>query len=157
MNNGSDKRFLCLLGATMRNYHYIVLYTTVARQDDLCKLIREYLPDGRGVVFCPMMETYRRDAGKAIVLKYMFPGYVFIRSDLKVNEFHDIILAHREVSVKLDLRCALGVARGEGIIGVFAYRKLVAYAARVNYRDGGSGKCKLSRNIIEHSLFLSDV
>ncbi len=79
----------------MREYHYNVLFTTVARQDDLCKLLRKSLPEGRGTAFCPMMETYRRDAGKNLVLKPMFPGYVFIRSDLKVNEFHDIILAHR--------------------------------------------------------------
>ena len=79
----------------MRNYHYNVLFTTVARQDDLCSLLRKYIPDDRGTAFCPMMETYRRDAGKSLVLKPMFPGYVFIRSDLRVNEFHDIILAHR--------------------------------------------------------------
>lgn len=79
----------------MHRFHYNILFTTVARQDDLCKLIRKSIPDGRGTVFCPMMETYRRDAGKSLVLKPMFPGYVFIRSDLKVNEFHDIILAHR--------------------------------------------------------------
>lgn len=78
--------------------HYCVLYTPVLAQDRLRKLLKEQMPEGRGTVFCPCMETYRRGAeGGTLKLKAIFPGYIFIRSDLKAAELHDFIRGHRKV------------------------------------------------------------
>ena len=75
----------------MKDHHYNVLFTTVPKQEQVRDTLSRSLPMDRGVVFCPMMETYRRDSGNTLVLSPMYPGYVFIRSDLTSTELHKLV------------------------------------------------------------------
>lgn len=79
----------------VNRYKYCVLYTTVMKQERLLKLLKKRLPEERGVAFAPMMESYRRDGGKTLELKPLFPGYIFIRSDMKAGELHAFIQKYR--------------------------------------------------------------
>ncbi|MBO4395587.1 MAG: hypothetical protein J5819_04510 [Eubacterium sp.] len=75
--------------------HYSVLYTQVAKQDALKDLINKHLPKTRGSAFIPLMEYYRRSK-KSIEYVAMFPGYVFVYSDLGIMELHRLLRDHRE-------------------------------------------------------------
>ncbi len=56
--------------------------------------MKEALPEGRGIAFCPCMECWRRNSGKCEV-QPIFPGYIFIRSDLDMLEIHEFVVKHR--------------------------------------------------------------
>ena len=75
----------------MNDFHYNVMFTTVPKQELVRDTLSRRLPSDRGVVFCPMMETYRRDKQSTVVVSPMYPGYVFIRSDLTARELHDLV------------------------------------------------------------------
>lgn len=75
-------------------FHYYVLYTPAVKQAKLEAAMKEALPDGRGIVFCPCMECWRRNSGECEV-KPIFPGYIFIRSDLDILEIHEFVKKHR--------------------------------------------------------------
>lgn len=65
----------------MRGNWYI-LFALATKQEQLCNVIRN-----QGVnAFIPVMEYYRRDI-KDIAVKPMFPGYVFVRTDMDQEEF----------------------------------------------------------------------
>jgi transcriptional antiterminator NusG len=69
----------------MRENWYI-LYALSTKQQELCNRIRNH-----GVnAFVPAMEYYRRDC-KEIAVKPMFPGYLFVRTDISQKEFDDLI------------------------------------------------------------------
>ena len=74
-------------------YHYSVLYTTVMMQSRLLMTVKKHLSEKRGIAFSPLMESYRRDGEKTLELKPVFPGYVFIRSDLNTDEMHELMAA----------------------------------------------------------------
>lgn len=76
-------------------FHYCVLFTQTAKQARLTEVLREALPEERGIVFYPCMEYYRRDT-KQTAIKPIFPGYVFVRSDMSVAELHEFIKKHRD-------------------------------------------------------------
>ena len=68
----------------MKNWY--ILFVQTDKQSQLCSLLEQ-----EGVrAFLPMMEYYRRDR-KGLAEKPMFPGYIFVQSDLEQNEF-DILL-----------------------------------------------------------------
>lgn len=75
-------------------FHYYVLYTPAVKQAKLEAAMKEALPEGRGIVFCPCMECWRRNSGKCEI-KALFPGYIFIRSDLDALEIHEFVKKHR--------------------------------------------------------------
>lgn len=68
--------------------NWYILFTLATKQEQLCNIIRS-----QGLnAFIPVMEYYRRDIND-IAVKAMFPGYVFVRSDLEQEEF-DSVLNH---------------------------------------------------------------
>lgn len=99
----------------MEKYKYCVLYTTVMKQERLLRLLKKRLPEERGVAFAPMMESYRRDGGKTLELKPLFPGYIFIRSDMKAGEMHEFIRKYKPefMSYIKELWLAEKLATGE--------------------------------------------
>lgn len=78
-----------------RKYHYCVLYTNILRQADVCAVLKKALPGNRGTVFYPCMECYRRDIGGKITIQPVFPGYIFVRSDMEGLELHEFIRDNR--------------------------------------------------------------
>lgn len=66
--------------------HWYILFTLAAKQEQLCEIVRR-----QGLnAFVPMMEYYRRDR-KGLAVKPMFPGYIFVRTDISQEEF-DVML-----------------------------------------------------------------
>lgn len=62
--------------------NWYILFTLATKQNQLCNIIRN-----QGLnAFIPAMEYYRRDI-KDIAVKPMFPGYVFVRTDMAQEEF----------------------------------------------------------------------
>lgn len=79
-----------------KKYRYCVLYTQVLKQERLRDILKKRLPEDRGTVFYPCMEVYRRGtAGKRNEIVPIFPGYVFIRSDMGADEIHRFIESNR--------------------------------------------------------------
>lgn len=79
---------------TDNKYHYCVLYTQTAKQERLKIALEKAFPKDRGMVFLPSMEWWRRGRNE-IELKCLFPGYVFIRSDMSMCEMHEFVRVHR--------------------------------------------------------------
>lgn len=66
--------------------NWYVLFVLVAKEKKLCSVLTK-----KGLnAFIPQMEYYRRDI-KGIALKSLFPGYIFIRSEMKQSEFDDFL------------------------------------------------------------------
>lgn len=82
------------MGNGKGKFHYSVLYTPVVKQERLRAVLKEALPEGRGTVFYPCMECWRRDSSQCEI-KALFPGYVFIHSDMDRVELHKFVLRHR--------------------------------------------------------------
>lgn len=78
-----------------KKYSYCVLYTQVLKQWEVCEVIRKSLPEGRGTVFYPCVELWWNDTVDTVI-RPLFPGYVFIRSDLERAELHDLIVRRRK-------------------------------------------------------------
>ncbi|MCR5421400.1 MAG: hypothetical protein K6E98_10350 [Lachnospiraceae bacterium] len=75
-------------------HHYCVIYTQTAKQQQVRDVLREALPEAKGYIFYPCMEVYRRDKGGIVDVQALFPGYVFIRSDMELPELHEFIRNH---------------------------------------------------------------
>ena len=68
----------------MKNWY--ILFVQTEKQSQLCFLLEQ-----EGVhAFLPMMEYYRRDR-KGLAQKPMFPGYIFVQSELTQEEFDDLL------------------------------------------------------------------
>lgn len=66
--------------------NWYVLFALVAKERKLCTMLQN-----KGVnAFIPMMEYYRRDR-KGIEVKMLFPGYIFVRSDMDQLEFDNLL------------------------------------------------------------------
>lgn len=74
--------------------HYCVLYTQTLKQWEVTTVLKKKLPEGRGTVFYPCIELWRHDR-KATEIRALFPGYLFIRSDMESEELHHFIGEHR--------------------------------------------------------------
>lgn len=83
-----------LMGETVRDRYYCVLYTGVLKQEEVSRILKRDLPDKRGTVFYPCVETWRRDEER-IEVRPLFPGYIFIYSDMKAFDLHDYIRKYR--------------------------------------------------------------
>lgn len=77
-----------------QGYHYSVLFTRTEKQSEMQKALSDAFPKNRGKVFLPMREYYRRDR-KETDIKPLFPGYLFVYSDMDRRELHRFLLAHR--------------------------------------------------------------
>ena len=68
----------------MKNWY--ILFVQTEKQSQLCSLLER-----EGVhAFLPMMEYYRRDR-KGLAEKPMFPGYIFVQSELDQKEFDSLL------------------------------------------------------------------
>lgn len=68
----------------MKNWY--ILFAETGKQSQLCLLLGQ-----EGVhAYLPMMEYYRRDR-KGLAEKPMFPGYIFVQSDLTQKEFDGLL------------------------------------------------------------------
>lgn len=68
----------------MKNWY--ILFVQTEKQSQLCVLLEQ-----EGVhAFLPMMEYYRRDR-KGLAEKPMFPGYIFVQSELDQKEFDSLL------------------------------------------------------------------
>ena len=66
--------------------NWFILFSQTEKQSQLCFLLEQ-----EGVhAFLPMMEYYRRDR-KGLAEKPMFPGYVFVQSELAQKEFDSLL------------------------------------------------------------------
>ena len=77
-----------------QGYHYSVLFTRTEKQSEMQKALSDAFPQSRGKIFLPMREYYRRDK-KENDIKPLFPGYLFVYSDMSRKELHEFLLAHR--------------------------------------------------------------
>lgn len=95
-------------------YHYSVLYTKVLKQWEVTQAIRKALPEGRGTVFYPCVELWWNGSDDTVI-RPLFPGYVFIRSDMEPAKLHDMVRRHRDevFSFIRELRVAEKKAAGE--------------------------------------------
>ncbi|XCP84019.1 transcription termination/antitermination NusG family protein [Roseburia hominis] len=74
------------MGAKVTGKNWYILFVQIEKQSQICTMLQN-----EGVhAFLPMMEYYRRDS-KGIAVKLMFPGYVFVRSELEQKEFDDFL------------------------------------------------------------------
>lgn len=96
---------------------YYVLFTQTLKQWDVTEVIKRTLPEGRGTVFYPCTELWMGSLGRTVV-KPLFPGYVFIRSDMDQYEMHDFIMKRRSevLSFMKELCISQRRAAGEGVI-----------------------------------------
>ena len=66
--------------------NWFILFSQTEKQSQLCFLLEQ-----EGVhAFLPMMEYYRRDK-KGLAEKPMFPGYIFVQSELDQKEFDSLL------------------------------------------------------------------
>lgn len=100
-----------------QGYHYSVLFTRTEKQSEMQKVLSDVFPESRGKIFLPMREYYRRDK-KENAIKPLFPGYLFVYSDMGKKELHEFLLSHRGkvASFLKELgRAGQDLSEGEGI------------------------------------------
>ncbi|XCP86565.1 transcription termination/antitermination NusG family protein [Roseburia hominis] len=74
------------MGVEVTGKNWYILFVQVEKQSQICTMLQN-----EGIhAFLPMMEYYRRDS-KGIAVKPMFPGYVFVRSELEQKEFDEFL------------------------------------------------------------------
>lgn len=73
-----------------KRFRYCVLYIPDTEQHKLKSVIDKYLPKERGEAFIPRMELYRRGE-KEIRETTIFPGYVFLYTDMDIREVHEML------------------------------------------------------------------
>jgi len=82
---------------------WYVLFVRTGMEDSICS----FLNQESLACFIPKKEVIHRNAGLTrILIKPMFPGYLFISSDLSQSEFHDTIqqLRSRRSGIVKELR-----------------------------------------------------
>lgn len=68
--------------------NWYILFALAEKQEQVCNVIRN-----QGLhAFLPMMEYYRRDR-KAIEVKPMFPGYIFVRTLMQQQDFDQMLFS----------------------------------------------------------------
>ena len=72
--------------------YWYVLFITTGKEQEVETILKILLDREMFSPFVPMLETAYRGGGKrGIETKPMFPGYIFIETDLKSQEFRDKI------------------------------------------------------------------
>lgn len=69
-----------------RNINWYVLFVLLERQEKLLNILHQHDIDA----FAPTMEYYRRDI-RSLTIKPMFPGYIFVRSEMSQIRFDDFL------------------------------------------------------------------
>ena len=77
-----------------RKFHYHVIYISSSKEQLLADFMKRHLEEGQGTAFVPRMEYYRR-GDKAVKIREMFKGYVFVYSTLNIRELHFLIRRYR--------------------------------------------------------------
>lgn len=77
-------------GTEGKTFRYCVLYVHRAGQDRLKAAIEKHFPKGHGEVFIPRMELYRR-GDREVRETPVFPGYVFLYTNLNMEETHRML------------------------------------------------------------------
>ena len=77
-----------------KKFHYHVIYISSSKEQLLADFMKRHLEEGQGTAFVPRMEYYRR-GDKAVKIREMFKGYVFVYSTLNIRELHFLIRRYR--------------------------------------------------------------
>lgn len=72
-----------------------MLYTRAVEQWKATEAIKRGMPQGRGEVFSPCIELWWHGSDTTVI-RPLFPGYIFIRSDMERNELHSIIYDNKK-------------------------------------------------------------
>ena len=78
----------------MTEMKYYIIYTASDQMSRVKEVLKSALSRQSGTVFFPCMESYRRGKEEPAIVP-LFPGYVFIRTDLSMKEIHDLIMQKR--------------------------------------------------------------
>ena len=97
-----------------KKFGYRILYIQDGARNKLMNLLKRHLPKGRGEAFYPCMEYYRR-GDKEVKIRPMFPGYVFLYTDLNMKEVHSLIWFHRQELFASTRELALAQERASDI------------------------------------------
>ncbi len=76
------------------NFKYCVLFLRDIDHQKFENLFKRVIPEGRGEVFYPLMEYYRR-GDKSVKIRAIFQGYLFLYTNLSIKDIHEMIIAHR--------------------------------------------------------------
>lgn len=82
-------------GRPVQRAGYCVLFTQTLKQWEVTEAIKRNLPENRGTVFYPCVELWMGSLGRTVI-EPLFPGYVFIRSDMGRKELHEFIKGRRK-------------------------------------------------------------
>ena len=77
-----------------RKFHYHIIYISSSKEQLLADFMKRHLEEGQGTAFVPRMEYYKR-GDKAVRIREMFKGYVFVYSCLDIRELHFLIRSYR--------------------------------------------------------------
>ena len=77
-------------GKAGRKIHYCVLYTQVLKQWKVSEALQRVLPEGKGDVFYPCRELWWHGL-RETVFRPLFPGYLFIRSEMDRIGLHELV------------------------------------------------------------------
>lgn len=82
---------------TDNGFHYSILFVPTDKQTEVLKVFELFFPKERGSAFAPMREHWRRDR-KEIEKRLIFPGYIFVCTDMNRLELHEFVKTHRIVA-----------------------------------------------------------
>ena len=77
-----------------KKFHYHIIYISSSKEQLLADFMKRHLEEGQGTAFVPRMEYYKR-GDKAVRIREMFKGYVFVYSCLDIRELHFLIRSYR--------------------------------------------------------------
>lgn len=132
---------------------YYVLFVQTLKQWEAGEALRKTLPKGRGTVFYPCVELWMRSLGQTVI-EPLFPGYVFIRSELPKIEVHAFVREiRREV---LSFVKELGIHRdretefAEDLTDLTAEEtEFLDFMLGFHYGEDGSGFMETKRGLTE--------
>lgn len=105
------------MGEYDKKIHYCVVYTDSKKQWSTTEFIKKSLPEGQGEVFYPCVELWWHGKGEKTKYRPLFPGYIFIRSELSPVELHGVIRKSRKdiLSFIKELHVSETRAAGESV------------------------------------------
>ena len=77
-----------------RKWRYCVLYVKSIKSWEVSEVLRRALPEEHGEVFYPCTELWMRGQEDPVI-RPLWSGYIFIRTDLSFLETHQMIWEHR--------------------------------------------------------------
>ncbi len=92
---------------------YCVIFTQTLKQWNTTEAFKRALPEDRGTVFYPCVELWMGSLGRTVI-EPLFPGYVFIRSDMDRKEVHEFIRKNRRELLSFVKELWVSEKRGAG-------------------------------------------